>query len=103
MYAWKTVLRPTTRRNWRDPSLATHLAFRIQSVHNKYQETWGRLTRSVLCAPDANARDVDERFDDLLLDADFVIAEVFQLVPDMIMQGVGGKLYGGCCPQAREI
>ena len=48
-------------------------------------------------------RDVDERFDDLLLDADFVIAEMFQLVPDMIMQGVGGKLYGGCCPQAREI
>lgn len=33
------VSRPTTRLNWRDLSLVTHFALRIQSVYNKYAGT----------------------------------------------------------------
>ncbi|KAF8548053.1 hypothetical protein OG21DRAFT_814500 [Imleria badia] len=103
--------------------VVTHLAYRIQSVYNKYQEDIDSVAQErALRALDANERDVDERLDDLLLDAEFVIAEMlklavnldyadeigrrkmFQLVRDMIGQeGLPEGLVARCLDVLRVL
>lgn len=106
--------------------VVTHLAFCIQSVYNKYQEDLDAVAQErALRAFDANEqsdRDVDERLDDLLLDAEFVIAEMlklavnldyadeigrrkmFQLVRDMIGQeGLPEGLVARCLDVLRVL
>ena len=103
--------------------VVTHLAYRIQSVYNKYQEDLEAVSQErALHALDANERDVDERLDDLLLDAEFVIAEMlklavnldyadeigrrkmFQLVRDMIGQeGLPEGLVAKCLDVLRVL
>lgn len=65
----------------------THLAFRIQSVYNKYQEDLEAVSQEralrALDATEPSDRDVDERLDDLLLDAEFVIAEMLKLAVNL--------------------
>lgn len=67
--------------------VVTHLAFRIQSVYNKYQEDLNAISQErALRALDANERtdrDVDEHLDDLLIDAEFVIAEMLKLAVNL--------------------
>jgi condensin complex subunit 3 len=103
--------------------VVTLLAYRIQSVYNKYQEDLDAVSQErALRALDANERDVDERLDDLLLDAEFVIAEMlklavnldyadeigrrkmFQLVRDMIGQeGLPEGLVARCLDVLRVL
>ena len=106
--------------------VVTHLAFRIQSVYNKYQEDLEVIAQErALRALDANERrdrDADERLDDLLIDAEFVIAEMlklavnldyadeigrrkmFQLVRDMISQeGLPEGLVARCLDVLRVL
>ena len=103
--------------------VVTHLAYRIQSVYNKYQEDLEAVSQErALRGLDANERDVDERLDDLLLDAEFVIAEMlklavnldyadeigrrkmFQLVRDMIGQeGLPEGLVAKCLDVLRVL
>ncbi|KAF8550579.1 hypothetical protein OG21DRAFT_1487659 [Imleria badia] len=64
--------------------VVTHLAHHIQSVYNKYQEGIDSVVQEwALRALDANERDVNKRLDDLLLDAGFVIAEIFKLAVNL--------------------
>ena len=64
--------------------VVTHLAFRIQSVYNKHQEDLEAVSQErALRALDAHERDVDERLDDLLLDSEFVIAEMLRLAVNL--------------------
>jgi condensin complex subunit 3 len=64
--------------------VVTHLAFRIQGVYNKYQEDFHAIVQEwALRALDANERDVDERLNDLLLDAEFLIAEMLKLAVNL--------------------
>ena len=103
--------------------VVTLLAFRIQSVYNKYQEDLDAVSQErAFRALDANERDVDERLDDLLLNAEFVIAEMlklavnldyadeigrrkmFQLVRDMIGQeGLPEGLVARCLDVLRVL
>lgn len=103
--------------------VVTHLAFRIQSVYNKYQEDLEAVSQErALRALDAHERDVDERLDDLLLDSEFVVAEMlrlavnldyadeigrrkmFQLVRDMIGQeGLPEGLVARCLDVLRVL
>ncbi|KAF8548049.1 hypothetical protein OG21DRAFT_1489699 [Imleria badia] len=59
--------------------VVTHLAYRIQSVYNKYQEDLDAVAQERAL----RERDVDERLDDLLLDAEFVIAEMLKLAVNL--------------------
>lgn len=67
--------------------VVTHLAFRIQNAYNKYQEDLEAASHErALRALDANEQpdhDADERLDDLLLDAEFVIAEMLKLAVNL--------------------
>ena len=67
--------------------VVTHLAFQIQNAYNKYQEDLEAVSQEhALRAPDVNERidrDADEYLDDLLLDAEFVIAEMLKLAVNL--------------------
>lgn len=67
--------------------VVTNLAFRIQGAYNKYQGDIDAISEErALRALDANERpnhDADEHLDDLLLDAEFVIAEMLKLAVNL--------------------
>jgi hypothetical protein len=61
-------------------NVVTHFAFWVQSVQKKFQEDLEAVSQArVLRALNANERDVDGCRGDLLLDAEFVIAETLKL------------------------
>ncbi|KAF8547377.1 hypothetical protein OG21DRAFT_1479489 [Imleria badia] len=77
---------------------------RIQSMYNKYQEDLDSVSQErALRALDTKERDVDERLDDLLLDAEFVIAEMLKLAVNLDYFLVGMRLGGERCFSSSAI
>ena len=102
--------------------VVTHLAYQIQSVYNKYQEDLDSIAQERALDANERADNADEGLDDLLLDAEFVIAEMlkmavnldyadeigrrkmFQLVRDMIGQeGLPEGLVARCLDVLRVL